>query len=516
MFDATPLLRRYAKHRLARLAVQDTLASQRATLRHLLRRAAGTRFGREYGFAEISDPAGFQRAVKLRGWEEFWQDWWQPDFPLLTNVTWPGRIGRFALTSGTTGATTKRIPVSHDMLRANRRAALDVLCWHLVAHPNSRLFAGRNFMLGGSTSLASLAPGIAEGDLSGIAAADIPWWARSHAWPPNDIALLGDWERKLALLVERTPMESITSLSGTPSWLLLFFDLLAARHPDQPRRLAALFPNLELVVHGGVGFAPYESRFASWLEGSRIALREVYAASEGFFAVADRGPNQGLRLILDNGLFYEFIRPAQLDAAMPDRRWIGDAEAGVEYAMVVSSNAGLWSFVVGDTVVLDPATPQAPRRLRISGRTSWSLSVFGEHLIGSELDEAVARAARGLGVMVADYSVGGVFPDADSGRGGHLFLIELDEPGAAENLPARFSNLLDEALCQLNADYAAHRQGGFGMLAPEVRLLRSGSFTDWMRRRHRLGGQNKVPRVIADPAMLADLAGESGTLVFRP
>lgn len=498
MMDVTPLLRAYAALRLRRLARQDAAMAQRDTLRRLLRRGAATRFGRAHSFAQLRDLPSFQARVAPQPWEAFWRDWWQPAFPNLRGVSWPGAIPYVALSSGTTSGTTKRIPVSRAGLRSNRRAALDTLCWHLAAHRSSRILSGRNFILGGSTALRAVGPGVREGDLSGIAARDVPVWARGRTWPPNSIALLGDWERKMRELVARTPREEVTSLSGTPSWLLLFLDMLADANPRLPRRLRALFPNLELVVHGGVGFAPYADRFAAWTEGG-VALREVYPASEGFFAIADRGPGEGMRLILDNGLFFEFIEPRHLGDPAAPRRWIGDAAPGVEYALVVSTNSGLWSYVVGDTVVL---TGLAPPRVLVTGRTSWMLSVFGEHVIGAELDQAVTHAASRLGVGVAEYAVGAVFPDGNSGKGGHWFLVEADHPADA----GRFAAALDEKLAALNEDYAAHRGGGFGMLPPCVTFLPPGSFTGWMRARGKLGGQNKVPRVINDPALLESLA----------
>lgn len=499
MLNATPLLRLHAARRLAVLARQDAVAAQRATLAGLLRRAAATRFGQAHGFAGLRDVAAFQRAVPLRDWEAFWRDWWQAGWPVLDNASWPGRMPCFALSSGTTGAATKRIPVSRAMQRSNRRAALDVLSWHLAAHPASRIMAGRSFMLGGSTALGHPAPGVAEGDLSGIAARDVPFWARRRMWPPDDIALLGDWERKIAALVARTPRAAITSLSGTPSWLLLFLDQLAAANPGLPRRLHAFFPRLELLIHGGVGFAPYADRFAAWLQGGAVALREVYAASEGFIALADRGPGEGLRLIVDNGLFFEFIPVEQLGQHAPARHWLGNAEIGRDYALAVSSNAGLFAYLLGDTLRL---VDRDPPRLLVTGRTAWMLSVFGEHVIGSELDQAVAAGAHAQGVRVVEYAVGGHFPDPASGRGGHLFLVEFE---GTPDVPA-FAAALDARLAALNEDYAAHRAGGFGMLAPQVRCLPPGGFAAWMAARHRLGGQNKVPRVIHDPALLASLA----------
>ena len=510
MLDATPLLRAYARRRLAQLARQDPVATQRRELLRLLRKGRGTRFGISHGFGGIRDVAEYQERVPLRRWEAFWRDWWQPSFPHLQDATWPGRIPCFANTSGTTGAATKRIPVSRAMLRANRRAALDVLTFHLASRPHSRVLAGRNFLLGGSTALEQLAPGIVAGDLSGIAAADIPAWARGRTFPPRELALIDDWERKIATLAPLSLAAHVTSIAGTPSWMLLFFEQLGRLRPGA--RLADLYPGLELVVHGGVGFAPYRAGFAAWLDGSDAQTREVYPASEGFIAIADRGEGEGMRMLLDNGIFYEFVRPGQLDDPWPERRWIADTEIGVEYAIVLSSNAGLWSYVLGDTVTL---LSRDPPRLLVSGRVSWSLSVAGEHLVGQELDAAVAEAAGRVGGTVADYAAAALPPDAAEPRGGHLFIVELDgAPGdcAGGDCAGAFAAALDAALARLNADYAAHRHGGYGLRDPRVVLVRPGTFADWMRSRGKLGGQHKVPRVITDPALRDGLRRFAGDL----
>lgn len=503
MLDATPLLRLYARRRLARLAALDPAAAQRQQLLALVRRAETTAFGRAHDFANIRAVADFQARVKLRRWEDFWRDWWQAPFPNLRDVSWPGLIPAYANTSGTTGAATKRIPVSRCMLRANRRAALDVLAFHLAARPASRVLAGRNFLLGGSTALETLAPGVIAGDLSGLAATDIPWWVRPRTFPPRRLALIEDWRHKTEQLAPRSLAAHVTSLSGTPSWMVLFFDHLSALRPGA--RARELYPELELVVHGGIGFSPYRARFQEWLEGSRAETREVYPASEGFIAIADRGDAEGLRLILDNGLFYEFVRPDDLGSAAPERRWIGDVELGVEYAIVLSSNAGLFGYVLGDTVTL---TERRPPRLLVTGRTTWSLSVAGEHLVGQELDAAMAEATRALGGTVADYAAAALPPDAADPRGGHFFVVEAD--GIGSGSAEEFAAALDAALRHLNADYAAHRQGDFGLRPPRVLLAAPGTFAAWMAARGKLGGQNKVPRVIADAALLASLRQAAG------
>ncbi len=502
MLDATPLLRIYARRRLAQLARQNPVAAQRRTLLQLVQAARETRFGKAHGFAEIGDVAEYQARVKLRRWEDFWREWWEGDFPRLVDISWPGTIPCFANTSGTSGGTTKRIPVSRAMLRANRRAALEVLVFHIASRPESRVLAGRNFLLGGSTALETLAPGITAGDLSGIASVDIPFWVRRRMFPPRDLALIADWERKIATLAPLSLANHITSISGTPSWLLLFFAELARLKPGA--RLAELYPALELLVHGGVGFAPYRASFASWLEGSRAETREVYPASEGFLAAADRGDGAGLRMLLDNGIFYEFVRPEEIGAAAPERRWIADAEEGAEYALVLSTNAGLWSYVLGDTVRL---LGRDPPRLMVTGRLGWSLSLAGEHLIGAELDAGMAEAAASLDGSVADYAAAALPPEERDARGGHLFIVEFSRANGekAETEAEAFAAALDAALARANDDYAAHRAGGFGLRAPLVVLVPSGTFAAWMAARGRLGGQNKVPRVITDAALLADL-----------
>ena len=269
------------------------------------------------------------------------------------------------------------------------------------------VLGGKSFMLGGSTDLTEEAPGIFSGDLSGIMAANAPAWFRSRMFPSRELALLSDWEAKVSRLAETCTGEDIRLIGGTPSWLLIFFDALAELRGLAPN-LATLFPNLEVLVHGGVDFSPYRRRFTDLLAGSHAELREVYPASEGFIAAADRDDGEGLLLNLSHGLFFEFVPVEELDAATPTRHWIADAEPGVNYALVLSTCAGLWAYVLGDTVEL--VEGDRPR-VKVTGRTSYMLSAFGEHLIASEVEAAVGAAAAEIGASVSDWSVGPVFPE---------------------------------------------------------------------------------------------------------
>ncbi len=510
MYDATWMLRLYARRRLRELEAMEPQQTQRRVLSSLIRRGRRTQFGRDHGFSGAWSLDEYRSRVPLRDYDAFWQSYWQAPFPRLADCTWPGLIPWFAVSSGTATGTTKHIPVSREMHRSNVRAGADLLTHHLANRPQSRLFAGRVFMLGGSTGLVRQAPGVFSGDISGIEAAAMPGWARLRYFPPRELEGIADWQVKIDRFAERSLDTEISAVAGTPSWLLIFFERLieiaGARRGGVARRIADIYPALELLSHGGVAWAPYRDRFAALLEGSRAETREVYPASEGFFAIADRADGEGLRLRLDAGIFYEFIPVDQLDSAHPDCRWVGDVEPGVNYALAVTTCAGLWRYLVGDTVTV---VERDPSRVLVSGRTSYMLSAFGEHVIGSEVEQAVAEAARAIGATVNDFSAGNVFPDETGTRGGHLYIVELgaarEANGLAAESPARFAAALDSTLCRLNDDYETHRAGGYGMDAPRVRFLPPGGFAAWMKSRGKLGGQNKVPRIVNDQALFAGL-----------
>ncbi|MBL9097735.1 MAG: GH3 auxin-responsive promoter family protein [Alphaproteobacteria bacterium] len=499
MMDFTPALKLFARRRRAHLARLDNVAAQERQLAKLVAKAKGTKFGRDHGFDRIKTVADFQAAVPLRRYDDFWKAYWKPAFPVIENVTWPGRVPYFAVTSGTTAGASKYIPVTADMNRSNTLAGLDLLTHHVTARPKSRVFGGKSFMLGGSTDLVREANGVFSGDLSGIAIKRLPWWARQFAFPPIELALITDWEEKVRRLATLSVESDIRVITGTPSWLLILFDRQQA-NAGRPVSARELYPNLEMLVHGGVNFKPYRARFEQFLAGG-AELREVYPASEGFIALQDERPEDGLRLLTDTGLFFEFVPVEELDSPNPTRHWIGNAEAGVNYTIVLSTCSGCWGYVIGDTVRFVSLNPP---RLLITGRTSYSLSAFGEHLIGEEIEDAVAAAAAAGGLTVTDFSVGAVYPKAAGELGGHLYIVEFEAlPSSAAG--AAFAKAIDETLKARNDDYRAHRSDGFGMHAPDVRAVPPGTFARWMKSRGRMGGQNKVPRIINDQQLFHDL-----------
>lgn len=502
MLDLTPSFRLYASHRARQLKALSPSAAQLRALSRLVGKAKGTRFGREHQFEAIQNVQDYQRRVPLRGYPEFWREYWCDTFPVLRDCTWPGLIRYFALSSGTTTGVTKFIPYTKDMGRFAFAGMRDLLVHHLVNRPGSRILGGKGLMLGGSTDLTEKAPGIYAGDVSGIAAKSFPWWLRSRVVPPREVELISDWSEKIERLVPLSLDQDVRMLGGSPNWLLLFFDKLSEQRPEKAFRTTSYFPNLEMIVHGGVNFAPYRKRFADLLEGSTAETREAYSASEAFVAVADRGNGEGLRLIPDQDVFFEFVPSEELGAREPTRHWIADVELDVEYAVFVSTCAGLWAYNLGDTVRF---VERRPPRLLVTGRVSYVLSAFGEHLIDQEVEEAVSQAADTIGAAVTDFAVSTVFPTNARRKGGHHYIVEFDEPVTEVSRLTSFLHGLDERLRELNADYDTQRHKDLGVASPRVQLVRPGTFASWMESRGQLGGQHKIPRIVNDTALFESL-----------
>jgi hypothetical protein len=500
MIALTPAFRLYAKRRRRTLAAQDPVAAQKHELLKLVAHAKNTRFGRDHGFQSIRSVKDFQSAVPLRRYEEHWSEYWKNDYPRLVDATWPGTVPFFAVTSGTTSGTSKNIPVTHEMNRANSRGALDMLLHHLVQRPQSRAVDGKNFFLGGSVALRECAPGIYSGDLSGIAVRQTPAWYKPFMFPPAKVAEEPDWGKRIEKIVELAAQTDIRILGGTPSWLLHFIER-QQDHAGAQLSAQELYPNLELLVHGGVNFKPYRARFEAFL-GGRAETREVYPASEGFIASQDEDPEAGLRLMADNGLFFEFVPMEELQSDNPTRHTVADAEPGVNYAIVLSTCAGCWAYVLGDTVRF---VSRNPPRILVTGRTSYFMSAFGEHLIDEEIEDAVAAGAAAIDTSISDFSMGAVFPDTQDENGHHLYIIEFADYPFDESKIARFAKALEEILCARNDDYRIERNE-YGVIgAPKIYPVPPGTFASWMKVRGKYGGQNKVPRVINDGALFANL-----------
>jgi hypothetical protein len=494
--DVGPLARLYAKSRLAQMGRLDAGESQEETLLNLVAKAKATKFGAAHAFWDIRSSRDYQARVGLRHYEDFWRDWWEADYPSLVDVTWPGKIPFFAETSGTTTGESKHIPYTPAMRRAAAKGFLDLLCFHFARKPDSKVLGGAVLALTGPKILERKTDHTMSGAVSAITIGAIPGFLERRVLPPAEISNIENWNEKIEKLARIAPSEDVRFLGGSPNWMLIFFEELARQHGGDT--LADWFPNLELVVHGGINFSPYRDRFAALLAGTHAETREMYSASEGVFAVADRGDGEGLRLILDGTVFFEFVPVSELGASSPRRFTAAQVARGQDYAVAISTAAGLWSYLVGDVVRFVDLDPP---RVVVVGRVGNALSEFGEHLIESEIAEAISHAAKALGLHIQDYCVGAVHKDVG---GHHRYLIET-KGGTGTGIPDRFAELVDQSLASRNADYRELRRDDAAVSAPEVILLKSGAFQEWMRVRRKLGGQNKLPHIVKDRALFSDI-----------
>lgn len=490
---ATPVVRFFASR--APKPRTAIIESQVKTLRQLVRTARGTQFGRDHGFAKIRDVQDYQASVPVRDYEDFQQRYWASDFPVLDDVTWPGRIPYFAKTSGTTSGKSKFIPCTLAMVRANNRAGTHVIMAHFHAMPKSRILLGRYFMFAGSPNLEELAPNVFAGELSGIAARETPFWAgRDRYYPPAELAVITDWQEKLKLISEDCVDKNIRAISGLPSWLSILFARMAERSPHEATRLSNWFPDLQLIVHGGMSLEPYRDQFSSLTRDLEVDFREVYAASEGFFAVSDGAQDEGMRLITNCGVFYEFIPLDRYQSDNPPRHWLAEVVTGVDYVLVVTTCAGLWSYVVGDIVRF---VDVEDFRLRFAGRISQTLSKFGEKVLNEEVEAVFAKVAQDHGLELNDFAI---CPQFEDNKGRYVLLMETKASNTSAD-SVRLAADIDLALQAANSGYATRRLNDVAILPPILHMLPVGSFAAWMESKGQAGGQHKVPRTFSEKQM---------------
>ena len=482
-------------------------AVQRRTFAALTARMAATAFGRRVGIETSLLYETFRTRVAPRPYEAFvsYIDRMMRGEP---GVLWPGRCAFFAASSGTTAGRTKYLPITEEMFAHFRKAGLDSLLYYTARVGHTNVMLGRHLFLGGSTTLTPVKearPHAAyTGDLSGIAALNLPAWAEKHLYEPGaDIAQMNDWPAKLAAIAERTLHRDITLLAGIPSWILVLAEAVrarAARDQAATPNLKAIWPNLECLVHGGVPLAPFADELQAAL-GPGVNLHEVYPASEGFIAAQDADAKNGLRLMTAAGLFFEFLPMAFFDEGnlanlggkvVP----LDGVQVGVDYALLLTTPAGLCRYVIGDVVRF--LSTDVPRLIYV-GRTSLQLSAFGEHVIEKELMDSLLAVCRRHGWTIVSFHVAPVFAGTLTGqmRGGHEWWLELKVPSVETPTANVISPELDAELMQRNDDYKAKRKG-HGLEPPAVRLVMPGVFEQWMKKNGRWGGQSKMPRCRSD------------------
>lgn len=463
-------------------------AAQEAVLGYLVRTARDTEVGAEHGFRTIRCYADFARKVPLSEYADI-----RPSVERMLrgarDVLWPGACSRFAQSSGTADGKSKYIPVTVESLHLNHfHGGKAVVAHYLDLYPDSRIFSGKSFILGGSfaNELRGLPRGVRVGDLSANLIDAIPVAAEMLRVPSREVALMADWRRKLPALVQASLGEDITNISGVPSWFLTVLrEVIRAAGAST---IHDVWPHLEVFFHGGISFGPYREQYRAITDPARMRYLETYNASEGFFAVADVEGSAAMKLLLDAGVFYEFV-PVDDPSAEPVPAW--RVEPGAVYAMYITAANGLWRYATGDTVRVESVEPL---RITVAGRTKSYINAFGEEVMVHNTDAALAAACRRTGAAALNYTAAPVYA-ADGRRGRHQWLIEWQTPPAD---PEAFADLLDAELQAVNSDYQAKRAGGIFLDRLELTTAREGLFDDWLAATGKLGGQRKVPRLAND------------------
>ncbi|WP_185855987.1 GH3 auxin-responsive promoter family protein [Blattabacterium cuenoti] len=467
--------------------IRNPIGTQHQLMQKLIVYAKNTEFGKKYGFCNIKKYKQFSERIPISKYMDL--------HPIIKrirkgekNVLWPGQVKWFARSSGTTNTKSKYIPVTkNSMNECHYKAGKDMLSIYIHNHPKTKVFFGKSLRLGGSFELYKKYNTF-YGDLSSILIKNLPFWAEYISIPNKKIALISEWEKKLETLVKETLYKDVRILLGVCSWLLIFLNQLL--QTSKKNKIDEIWKNIEVIFHGGVSFKPYISQYNNLFSNS-INYYEVYSASEGFFAIQDQKNEKDLLLLLDHGIFYEFIPMEEFELPYQKIIPIEKVELNKNYAIVISTNAGLWRYIVGDTIKF---TSLSPYRILISGRTTHYINSFGEELIIENAEKALHMACIKTDSIIHEYTAGPIYMNQKN-SGAHEWIIEFKEPPKNLN---NFRDLLDEELKSLNSDYEIKRDKNIILRPPVIYVARNGLFYDWLKKQKKLGGQNKVPRLSND------------------
>ena len=476
--------------------------AQRNVLQHLVTQAQYTEFGRKYHFTRLFNVAEFKKRVPIHEYDDL-KPYIERMMKGEENILWNTPIHWFAKSSGTTSDKSKFIPISEDSLKdIHFKASKDVLTNYYKNFPDSDLLTGKSLVVGGSHQVNKLYQDIQYGDLSAVLMQNTPFWGHWIRTPDLSIALLDEWESKIEQLAQRTIHENVTSIAGVPTWTIILIRRIL--EISGKKTLKEVWPNLELYMHGGVSFTPYRDQINA-LIGAPINYLETYNASEGFFAAQYKPGDDDMLLFTDHGIFYEFL-PVE-EYGKPDPKTVGlkHVEPNKNYAIIISTNGGLWRYLVGDTVAF---TSLRPFKIKVTGRLKHYMNAFGEEVIVDNADKAIAVASAKTGAIVNDYTAAPVyFSEADNGA--HEWLIEFEK--MPPSLQA-FAQALDLALQSVNSDYEAKRYKSIALRDPIVHALEKGSFNKWLKEKGKLGGQHKVPRLSNERKFVEEILATINTL----
>ena len=458
---------------------------QRDELMNLLQTAKKTEVGKQYGFADIEQYEDFADRVPVRTYEEI--------APMIErsrqgeqNIFWPTPIKWYAKSSGTTNAKSKFIPISNESLEdCHFKGGKDMLSLYFKNNEQSSVFQGKALRLGGSKEIYEENNSY-FGDLSAIMIDNLPLWAEMVSAPSQKVSLMAEWETKMKAIVEETLSEDIRSMAGVPSWMLVLLQKVLAETGRES--ILDVWPNMEVYFHGGVNFMPYREQYKALMPSDAVHYVELYNASEGFFGVQDQLNSDELLLMLDYGIFYEFIDMKTYGTQNEKTIPLSDVVVGRQYAVIISTNAGLWRYHIGDTIRF---TSIAPYRFKITGRTKHFINVFGEELVIENANKALELTCQRHHVQLVDYTAAPIFMDG-SKKGGHEWLIEFKTP--PKNATA-FADDLDKQLQALNSDYEAKRYKNMTLMPLKLHVAKPKTFYKWLKQKGKIGGQHKVPRL---------------------
>lgn len=473
----------------------NPLDAQREVLQDLVTSAQYTEFGRKYDFHNLFNVKSFKQAVPVHEYEDL-----KPYIDRIMmgeqNVLWNTPVHWFAKSSGTTSDKSKFIPISEESLEdCHYKAAKDVLTMYYKACPSTNLLDGKGLVIGGSHNINLLNEEAQYGDLSAVLLQNSPFWGHWLRTPDLSIALMDEWESKIEKLAANTINENVTSISGVPTWTLILLKRIL--EITGKSTIKDVWPGLELYMHGGVSFTPYREQFKK-IVGADINYLEMYNASEGFFAAQEYPGDEDMLLFTDHGIFMEFMPVSEYGNPFPKTVSLQEVVTGKNYALIISTNGGLWRYLIGDTIQFTCCNPY---KIKVSGRMKHYINAFGEEVIVDNTDKAIDLVARHTGILVNDYTAAPVY-FSDLHNGAHEWLIEFEnEPQDIHS----YTVLLDEALKSVNSDYEAKRHHNIALGLPKVHAVPKGSFSNWLRNKGKLGGQHKIPRLSNDRTLLEEI-----------
>ena len=472
--------------------------AQSRIFHYLIRKAKNTEWGLKYDYSSISNVKTFKERLPIQDYDDI-----KPTIDRILkgeqNIIWDSPIRWLAKSSGTTSDKSKFIPVSKESLEDNHyRGGKDIMAVFSEHFPDAQLYSdnGKGLIIGGSHQISQFSEDVSFGDLSAVLLQNLPMIARYFRAPSLPVALMDEWELKLDMMARETMKDNITFLAGVPSWtIVLFKKILELTGAENMREV---WPNLEMYMHGGVNFGPYVDQFKQYLPDNKTAYFQTYNASEGFFSFQDEIGANDMALCLNHGIYFEFMPLSQVDNEYPNTLELHEVELGVNYALIISTNAGLWRYKLGDTVKF---TSTYPYRIQVTGRVKHFINAFGEELIIENAVEALTRASAKTGAKIREYTAAPIFFDGAE-AGGHEWLIEFEH--APKDLE-QFTKFLDQELKAVNSDYEAKRYNDYNMKMPVVNVAPQDLFYNWLKSKGKLGGQHKVPRLSNDRKYLDEI-----------